>query len=86
MSLADRAVGRHRPEMREAVIKLFEEPIPASYKAGRKVMEAVLGSALTDKAVLSFSDNPLLAALVKSGKSGKSDRERWRRTLDGLCR
>jgi hypothetical protein len=55
--------------MREAVIKLFEEPIPASYKAGRKVMEAVLGSALTDKAVLSFSDNPLLAALVKSGKS-----------------
>ena len=69
MSRADRAVGRHRPEMRAALIKLFEEPIPESYVAGRKVMEAVLGRALTDKPVFCFSSNPVLAALVKPGKS-----------------
>ena len=69
MSLADRAVGRHRPEMRAALIKLFEEPIPESYVAGRKVMEDVLGRALTDKPVFCFSSNPVLAALVKPGKS-----------------
>jgi hypothetical protein len=32
-------------------------------------MEAVLGRALTDKAVVSLSDNPLLASLVKPGTS-----------------
>jgi hypothetical protein len=40
VSLADRAVGRHRIEMRDALIKLFEEPIPESYEADQKVMEA----------------------------------------------
>ena len=55
--------------MRAALIKLFEEPIPESYVAGRKVMEAVLGRALTDKPVFCFSSNPVLAALVKPGKS-----------------
>ena len=69
LSLADRAVGRHRIEMREALIKLLEEPIPESYKAGRKVMEAVLGRPLSDKPVLCFSSNPVLAALVKPGKT-----------------
>jgi hypothetical protein len=33
------------------------------------VMEAVLGRSLTDKPVLSFSDNVVLAALIKPGKS-----------------
>ncbi len=69
MSLADRAVGRHRPEIREAMIKLFELPIPESYKPGCMVMEAVLGCTLTDKPVLSFSDNAVLAALIKPGKT-----------------
>ncbi len=69
MSLADRAVGRHRPKIREVMIKLFELPIPDSYKPGRMVMEAVLGRALTDKPVLSFSDNAVLAALIKPGKT-----------------
>ena len=48
VSLADRAVGRHRPEIREAMIKLLELPIPESYKAGSMVIEAVLGRSLTD--------------------------------------
>jgi hypothetical protein len=52
---------------RDVLIKLFEEPIPESYKAGRKVMEAVPGSPLTDKPVLCFSSNLALAALVKPG-------------------
>ena len=67
VSLADRAVGRHRIDMRDALIKLFEEPIPESYKTGRKVMEAVLGRTLTDKPVLCFASNPALAAIVKPG-------------------
>ena len=66
-SLADRAVGRHRIEMRDALIKLFEEPIPESYKAGRKVMEAVLGRPLTDKPVLCFSSNQNLTTMAKPG-------------------
>jgi hypothetical protein len=67
VSLADCAVGRHSINMRDVLIKLFEEPIPESYKKGRKVMEAVLGCPLTDKPVLCFSSNLALAALVKPG-------------------
>jgi hypothetical protein len=67
VSLADRLVSRHRIDMRDALIKLFEEPIPESYKAGWKVMEAVLGRPLTNKPVLCFSSNPALAAMVKPG-------------------
>jgi hypothetical protein len=55
VSLADRAVGRHHINMRDALmslIKLFEEPIPESYKTCRKVIDAVLGRPLTDKPVL----------------------------------
>jgi hypothetical protein len=69
VSLADRAMGRHSIEMRDALIKLFEEPIPESYKAGRKVMEAVPGRPLTDKPVLCCSSNQALAALVKPGST-----------------
>jgi hypothetical protein len=51
--------------MREALIKLFEKPISESYKADKKVMQDVLGRKLTDKPVLCFSSNPVLAALIK---------------------
>ncbi len=53
--------------MRDVLIKLFEEPIPETYNAGQKVMEAVLGRPLTDKPVLCFFSNLALAALVKPG-------------------
>jgi hypothetical protein len=43
VSLADHALGRHCIDIRDVLIKLFEDPIPESYKSGRKVMEAVLG-------------------------------------------
>ena len=62
---------RAAPPLR-LMIKLFEEPIPESYVADRKVMEDVLGRALTDKPVFKFfcfSSNPVLAAMVKQGKS-----------------
>jgi hypothetical protein len=55
--------------MRDVLIKLFEEPIPESYKAGRQVMEAVLGRPLTNKPVLCFSSNQALAALAKTGST-----------------
>ena len=69
VSLADRAVGRHRPEMRDALIELFQKPIPDSFKAGRMVMEEVLGRPIDDKPVFCFASNPVLAAMVKPGKS-----------------
>ena len=69
MTLADRAVGRHSTYMRDALIKLFEEPIPERYKAGRKVMEVVLGRPLNEKPALCFSSNLTLAAMFKPGTS-----------------
>jgi hypothetical protein len=53
------------------MIKLFELPIPESYKPGRMVMEAVLGRALTDKPVLSFSDNAVLSVLRTIDTAGQ---------------
>jgi hypothetical protein len=55
--------------MREALIKIFKKPIPDSYKAGREVMQGVLGCTLTDEPALCFSSNLLLAALTKQGTS-----------------
>jgi hypothetical protein len=67
--LTERSLGKHRSKMREALIKLFEEPIPESYKADREVMQGVLGRELTDKPVLCFSSNLVLAALIKPDTS-----------------
>jgi hypothetical protein len=67
--LAESSMGRHCIEMREALIKLFEDPISDSYKVGRDVMQGVLGRALTDKPGLCFSSHPLLSALTKQGTS-----------------
>jgi hypothetical protein len=66
VSQADRAVGRHRIEMRDALIKLSEEPIPESNKAGQKVMEAVMGRPLTNKPVLCFLSTALGTQLDKN--------------------
>ncbi len=56
-------------EIRDALIKLFEEPVPESYKAGREVLHSILGSddIPADKPVLCFSSNPHLSSLAKPG-------------------
>jgi hypothetical protein len=57
--------------MRHALIGLFEEPVPASFKAGRAVLESILGSndLPTDKPILCFSSNEHLRSLIKPGAS-----------------
>jgi hypothetical protein len=53
--------------MREALIKLFEEPVPESYKTGRQVLQSILGrdDIPLDRPVL--ASNPLLTAMAKPG-------------------
>ncbi len=55
--------------MRDALIRLFEEPVPESYKAGREVLYSILGryNIPADKPVLCFSSNQHLSSLAKPG-------------------
>ena len=55
--------------MRKALIKLFEEPVPESYKTGRQVLHSILGrdDIPVDKPVLCFATNPILSAMAKPG-------------------
>jgi hypothetical protein len=60
---------KHRADIREALIKLFEEPVKASYKTGRQVLQSILGrdDVPLDRPVLCFATNPLLTAMAKPG-------------------
>ncbi len=60
---------KHCAEMRDALIRLLEEPVPESYKAGRLVLQSILGSNYLplDKQVLCFATNQLLSAMAKPG-------------------
>jgi hypothetical protein len=62
---------KHRAEMREALIELFEEPVPKSYKASTLVLQSILGrnNIPLDKPLLCFASNPLLTAMVRPGVS-----------------
>ncbi len=64
---------KYRANRREALtsIKLFEEPVPERYKAGRLVLQSILGSydIPLDKPVPCFASNPLLTARAKPGVS-----------------
>ncbi len=58
---------KHRRYMRDALVKLFEEPVPENYKAGRQVLHSILGSddLPLDRPVLCFAANPILSAMAK---------------------
>ena len=60
---------KHRRDMRDALVKLFEEPVPENYKAGRQVLHSILGSddLPLDRSVLCFATNPILSAMAKPG-------------------
>ena len=60
---------KHRADVRDALIRLFEEPVPESYKAGRLVLQNILGrdDLPLDRPILDFTTNPLLTALVRPG-------------------
>ena len=55
--------------MRDALVKLFEEPVPENYKAGRQVLHSILGrdDLPFDRPVLCFATNPILGAMAKPG-------------------
>ena len=55
--------------MRDALVKLFEEPVPENYKAGRQVLHSILGrdDLPLDRPVLCFATNPILSAMAKPG-------------------
>ena len=55
--------------MRDALVRLFEEPVPENYRAGRQVLHSILGSndLPFDKPVLCFAANPILSAMAKPG-------------------
>ena len=62
-------MAKHRTGMRDALIKLFEEPVPENYKAGRQVLHSILGrdDLPLDRLVLCFATNPVLSAMAKPG-------------------
>ena len=62
-------MGKHRRDMRDALIKLFEEPVPENYKAGRQVLHSILGrdDLPLDRPILCFATNPILSAMAKPG-------------------
>ena len=60
-------MAKHRCDMRDALAKLFEEPVSENYKAGRQVLHSILGSddLPLDRPVLCFATNPILSAMAK---------------------
>ncbi len=60
-------MDKHRRDMRDALVKLFEEPVPENYKAGRQVLHSILGrdDLPLDRPVLCFVTNPILSAMAK---------------------
>lgn len=55
--------------MRAALIKLFEEPVPESYKAGREVLHSILGRdvVIYDRPILCFNTNKVLVPMITKG-------------------
>ncbi len=60
---------KHRSDVRDALIRLFEELESESYKAGRLVLQSILGrdDLPLDRPILDFNTNPLLTALARPG-------------------
>ncbi len=60
-------MAKQRRDMRDALVKLFEEPVPENYKAGRQVLHSILGrnDLPLDRPVLCFATNPILSAMTK---------------------
>ena len=67
--LAERSMTKHCAHMRNALIKLFEEPVPENYKAGRQVLHSIMGrnDIPIDKLVLCFATDQVLSAMAKPG-------------------
>jgi hypothetical protein len=59
----------HRVAIRDALIALFESPVPDDNSVGRSILTRVLGPSTIDfaKPVLNFRENEHLSALARQG-------------------
>ena len=66
---AERAHGKHMIALRNALIELFESPVPESNPVGREVLTRVLGKQDIDfaKPILDVVSNPHLFPLIRTG-------------------
>ncbi len=65
---AERALARHRSDVRDVLIALFEKPIPEADVVSREVVTHVLGKTVHwTKAVIDVATNPHLKDLVRPG-------------------
>ena len=65
---AERALAKHRYDVRDVLITLFEKPIPEADVVSREVVTRVLGKTVDwTKPVLDVATNPHLKDLVRPG-------------------
>ena len=61
-------MARHRANVREVLIDLFEQPIPDSDLVGREIMTRVMGQPVDwSKPIIDIASNPHLKALARTG-------------------
>ena len=65
----DKAVGKHRADIRDVLIQMFERPVPESDTVSREVLSRILGRGDLDwaKPLLEISTNRHLSALARPG-------------------
>ena len=66
---AEKALGKHRSDIRDVLIQMFERPVPESDTVSREVLSRVLGRGDLDwaKPLLEISTNRHLSALARPG-------------------
>jgi hypothetical protein len=62
-------MAKHSIHIRDALIKLLEDKVPESYKAGSEVLQSILGSddVTNDKPILCFDTNSQLTVIANPG-------------------
>ena len=65
---AERALGKHRLDLREVLIAMFEKPVPETDTVSREVLTRILGTKQIDwTPILDIAVNPHLSALARAG-------------------
>ena len=67
---AERAMAKHRSDVWDVLITLFENPIPEADSVSREIVTRVLGKPVDwSKPAIDFATNPYLKELVRPGVS-----------------
>ena len=65
---AERALTRHRTDLRNVLITLFESPVPDTHTVAKEVLTCVLGQPMDwSKKIIDVATNPHLSALARLG-------------------